>query len=94
MQAKVCRNCLQPLSPERKERGLSTCANCAKVIAAAQQKARDLENPPPTSTLQATIKSDLQKAAEAEALKKEAEVKQKNVEVFFDDLQKVKKSFW
>ena len=53
-----------------------------------------IRDPPPTSTLQAMIKSDLQKAAEAEALKKEAEVKQKNVEVFFDDLQKVKKSFW
>ena len=94
MLVKVCKNCMQPLLPERKERGFSTCANCAKVIAAAQQKARDQENPPPTSTLQATIKSDLQKALEAEALRKEAEIKQKNVEVFFDDLQKVKKSFW
>jgi predicted amidophosphoribosyltransferase len=57
MQAKVCKNCLQPLSPERKERGLFTCANCAKKIHEAQQRARDLENPPPTSPLQAALKN-------------------------------------
>ena len=93
-QEKVCKNCLQPLSPERKERGLFTCANCAKLIQAAQQRARDLENPPPTSPLQAALKNDLQQQLEAEAEKKEMEKKQKNVEHFFDDLQKVKRSFW
>jgi DNA-directed RNA polymerase subunit M/transcription elongation factor TFIIS len=94
MQAKVCKNCLQPLSPERKERGLFTCANCSKLIQAKQQQQRDLENPPPTSPLQAALKNELQKQAEAEAEKKELEKKQKNVEHFFDDLQKVKRSFW
>jgi hypothetical protein len=94
MQAKVCRNCLQPLSAERKERALSTCANCAKQIQAAQQKMRELENPPPKSPLHAALKGELEKQAQAEAEKRELDKKQKNVEHFFDDFQKVKKSFW
>jgi len=94
MQAKVCRNCLQPLNAERKERGLSTCADCSKALAAIQQKARELDAPPPTTPLQAALKSDLQKISEAEAEKKELVVKQKNVTSFFNDFQKVKKSIW
>ena len=94
MQVKVCKNCLQPLSPERKEKGLFNCVDCAKKIQAAQQRARDAENPPPTSPLQAALKNELQKQLEAEAEKKEIEKKQKNVEHFFDDLQKVKRGFW
>ena len=94
MQAKVCRNCLQPLSAERKEKALSTCANCAKQIAAAQQKMRELENPPPKSPLHATLRGELEKQAQMEAQRIELEKKQKNVEHFFDDFQKVKKSFW
>ena len=94
MQAKVCKNCLQPLSPERKERGLSTCANCSKLIQAREKETRDRENPPPNSPLQAALKNELLQQAEAEAEKKEIEKKQKNVEHFFDDLQKVKRSFW
>jgi len=31
---------------------------------------------------------------EQDALKKEVEKKQKNVETFFDDFSKVKKTFW
>ena len=42
MNVKVCRNCLQTLTPERRERGLSTCANCAKTL----QALKDKENPP------------------------------------------------
>ena len=94
MIVKVCRNCLQPLSPERRERGLFTCVECAKQIQAAQQKARELENPPPKSPLHAALKSELEKQAQAEEEKKELEKKQKNVEHFFEDFQKVKKNFW
>ena len=94
MQTKVCKNCLQPLSAERKEKALSTCANCAKQIAAAQQKMRELENPPPKSPLHAALKGELEKQAQMEAQRIELEKKQKNVEHFFDDFQKVKKSFW
>jgi hypothetical protein len=94
MIVKVCRNCLQPLSPERRERGLFTCVECAKQIQAAQQKSRELENPPPKSPLHAALKSELEKQAQAEVEKKELEKKQKNVEHFFEDFQKVKKGFW
>jgi ribosomal protein L37AE/L43A len=92
MQSKVCRNCLQPLNAERKERGLTTCANCSKVMAAAQQKQRELHDPVPKTPLQAALKSDLQKQAEAEAQQKELIVKQKNVDSFFNDFSKVKNS--
>ena len=74
MQAKVCKNCLRPLSLESNYSGLFTCVNCAKLIQARQQQARDLENPPPTFPLQAVLKNELQKQAEAE--KKEIEKKQ------------------
>jgi hypothetical protein len=94
MLAKVCRNCLQPLSTERRELQLTTCANCAKTIAEAKRKADQLANPPPASPLQAALKQEQQQQLEQQALQKEEAQKQKNVEHFFDDLQKVKKSFW
>jgi DNA-directed RNA polymerase subunit M/transcription elongation factor TFIIS len=94
MHVKVCKNCLQLLAPDRKERGLFTCLDCAKKIQEAQQRARALENPPPSSPLQAALKNELQKQLDAEAEKKELEKKQKNVEHFFDDFQKVKRGFW
>ncbi len=95
MQTKVCRNCLQVLNAERRERGLTTCADCSKAIAAAQQKRRELDSPvqtTPPSPLQAALKSDLQKQAEAEAQQKELLVKQKNVDIFYNEFQKVKNS--
>ena len=94
-QAKVCRNCLKLLVPERRERGLVTCADCAKAMANAQQKPSVTDNLTPTappSPLQAALKNDLQKQAEAEAQKKELLVKQKNVDTFFTEFQKVKNS--
>jgi hypothetical protein len=94
MHVKVCKNCLQPLASDRKERGLFTCADCAKKIQEAQQRARVIENPPPSSPLQAALKNELQKQLDAEAEKKEIEKRQKNVEHFFDDWQKVKRGFW
>jgi len=94
MQVKVCKNCLQLLAPERRERGLPTCAACFKLIQAREQQQRDLENPPATSPLQAALKNELNSQAEAEAAKKEIEKKQKNVEHFFEDFQKVKRRFW
>ena len=90
MNVKVCRNCLQTLTPERRERGLSTCANCAKTL----QALKDKENPPVDNPLQAALKSQKMKELEEEALKKEVEKKQKNVESFFVDFSKVKKTFW
>ena len=55
---------------------------------------REIENPPPKSPLHAALKGDLEKQAQMEAQRIELEKKQKNVEHFFDDFQKVKKSFW
>ena len=95
MQAKVCRNCLQLLIPERRERGLTTCADCAKAMANAQQKPKltdGLTQSVPASPLQAALKSDLQRQAEAEAENKDLLVKQKNVDTFFTEFQKVKNS--
>ena len=79
---------MQTLAPERRERGLLTCANCAKTL----QALKDKENPP--NPLQAALKSQKEKEFEQDALKKEVEKKQKNVETFFDDFSKVKKTFW
>jgi hypothetical protein len=94
MPVKVCRNCLQPLASERRERGYTTCANCAKLLAIKQQDERPLEDPNEVNPLKVALKQALQKEAEAELERKELEKKQKNVEHFFDDFQKVKKGFW
>jgi hypothetical protein len=43
MNVKVCRNCLQTLSQDRRERGLLVCANCAKAIQALKEKEKEKE---------------------------------------------------
>jgi len=79
---------LQTLAPERRESGLLTCANCAKTLQALKDKEK------PQNPLQAALKTQKEKELEQDALKKEVEKKQKNVETFFDDFSKVKKTFW
>ena len=90
MNVKVCRNCLQPLAAERRERGMSMCADCSKAIQALKNK----EKPPELNPLQAALKTQKEKELEELELKKEIEKKQKHVEHFFEDFTKVKKSFW
>lgn len=90
---KVCKNCLQILNDERKKNGFSTCADCSKKIAAAQQKNREVSASPPLSNLAAALKHDLLKQEQEQAQLKQDKEKQKNVEHFYDDFQKVKRGF-
>jgi uncharacterized Zn finger protein (UPF0148 family) len=95
MNVKVCRNCLQTLSQDRRERGLLVCANCAKAIQALKEKEKEKEKQvAEANPLQAALKSEKQKILEEEAQRVENEKKQKNVEHFFEDFSKVKRSFW
>lgn len=88
---KVCKNCLQILNDERRQNGFSTCADCSKKIAAAQQKKRDEFAPPPVSNLAAALKHDLLKQEQEQERLKQDKEKQKNVEHFYDDFQRVKR---
>jgi hypothetical protein len=85
MQVKVCKNCLQSLSAERRANGYTTCIGCSTKIKAAQQTH-------PSSPLLATLKKDFQAQLEEEAKLKENERRQQNIKHFFDDFKKIKRT--
>jgi len=87
MQVKVCKNCLQSLSAERRANGYSTCISCSKIVKAQAQSTQ--QQVPP---LVATLKRELQAQADEKINQKEIERRQRNVEKFFDVFKKIKRT--
>lgn len=87
---KVCKNCLELLTPDRRAKGHITCARCEQKIKVAEQEKL-------TSTastiLQATLKRDLDEISKKESEKKELKQKKQNKTDFLDNLKKIKKFF-
>ena len=90
MKTKVCANCLELLTAERREKGYLTCIRCERTIKVAQQE--KLSSVPETP-LQAALKRDLEETLKKEAEQREAEKKQQNKTDFFNTFKKIKKIF-
>jgi hypothetical protein len=90
MPSKVCTNCLELLTAERREKGHATCVRCERTIKVAQQEKSSSAT---ASPLQAALKRDIDELSKKQAEKKALEQKQQNKTDFFDNLKKIKKFF-
>ena len=90
MQAKVCANCLDLLTAERRSAGYNTCIKCERTLKVAQQEKLSSAS---NSILHATLKKELEIQVKQETEQKEAERKQQNKTDFFNTFKKIKKIF-
>ena len=88
MKTKVCTNCLELLTAERREKGYPTCVRCERTIKVAQQEKMSLD---PETPLQAALKRDLEEKLKKESEKKQIAQRQQNRSEFFDIFKKIKK---
>jgi len=88
MKTKICRNCLELLTVDRREKGYPTCIRCERTIKVAEQEKLSSTQDTP---LHATLKRDLEDALKREAEKKQLAQQQQNKADFFDIFKKIKK---
>jgi methylphosphotriester-DNA--protein-cysteine methyltransferase len=88
MKTKVCANCLELLTTDRREKGHRTCIRCEQTLKVAQQEKLSSATETP---LQAALKRDLEETLKKEAEKKHLAQQQQNRSDFFDIFKKIKK---